>query len=160
MWQYGAEIFPTQVRNIGVSLPKTSIFFLFTKTFSSAHPLSSLALEAFQLLSSAANWFFEEKNTFSYSQKTQDTLTCRELSAHWLLLSSLASLLYSEGGLSHNSPCLHSSFVAIQLIVLINSPIKNSKADGTVDNVDPNLSARSPCCCQKLKAGCSQIRSR
>ena len=97
---------------------------------------------------------------FLFSDKTQDTSTCRELSAHWLLLSSLASLLYSEGGLSHNSPRLHSSFVAIQLIVLINSPIKNSKVEGTADIVDPNLSARSPCCCQKLKAGRSQIRSR
>ena len=134
-------------------------FLSFTKTFSWAHPLSSLASEAFQLLSSAANWFLET-HIFLFPDKTQNILTCRELSAHWLHLSSLVSLLYSEGGLTHNTPRLHGSFVVMQLIVLINSPIEYSKAEGTLESVDPNLSARSPWCCQKLKAGRFQIRSR
>ena len=50
---------------------------------------------------------------FLFSDKTQDTSTCRELSARWLLLSSLGSLLYSAGGLTHNTRRLHNSFVAM-----------------------------------------------
>ena len=71
VWQYGAEIFPTQVRNIGVSIFSCfsffTIFYHFLQFFSASSPFFTIFLssappplspvwEAYQLLSLAANW--------------------------------------------------------------------------------------------------------